>query len=75
MDATQALAERSRSATWRGSVRISKVCSARCPSGSVRPSTERAVWPERAGRCDGMRDIVATIQAEQDEIIRLDHPK
>ena len=27
------------------------------------------------GRCDGMRDIVATIQAEQDEIIRLDHPE
>jgi DNA helicase IV len=27
------------------------------------------------GRCDGMRDIVATIQAEQDEIIRLDHPR
>ena len=31
-----------------------------------RPSTRRAVT--------GMRDIVATIQAEQDEIIRLDHP-
>ena len=27
-----------------------------------------------APRGDGMRDIVATIQAEQDEIIRLDHP-
>jgi DNA helicase IV len=27
-----------------------------------------------AARGDGMRDIVATIQAEQDEIIRLDHP-
>jgi DNA helicase IV len=27
------------------------------------------------GRCDGMRDIVGTIQAEQDEIIRLDHPE
>jgi hypothetical protein len=27
------------------------------------------------GRCDGIRDIVATIQAEQDEIIRLDHPE
>ncbi|MCI4676902.1 RNA polymerase recycling motor ATPase HelR [Candidatus Mycolicibacterium alkanivorans] len=27
-----------------------------------------------ASRGDGMRDIVATIQAEQDEIIRLDHP-
>src|SRR4029077_12224687 len=27
-----------------------------------------------APRADGMRDIVATIQAEQDEIIRLDHP-
>ncbi|MCF6388427.1 AAA family ATPase [Mycobacterium sp. MBM] len=27
-----------------------------------------------APRTDGMRDIVATIQAEQDEIIRLDHP-
>ena len=26
-----------------------------------------------APRCDGMRDIVATIQAEQDQIIRLDH--
>jgi hypothetical protein len=39
------------------------------------PSTVRAAWPERVGRCDGMRDIVATIQAEQDEIIRLDHPE
>ena len=27
-----------------------------------------------APRGDGMRDIVATIQAEQDAIIRLDHP-
>ncbi|MFD2419736.1 RNA polymerase recycling motor ATPase HelR [Amycolatopsis pigmentata] len=27
-----------------------------------------------APRGDGMRDIVATIQAEQDEIIRIDHP-
>ena len=27
-----------------------------------------------APRGEGMRDIVATIQAEQDEIIRLDHP-
>ncbi len=27
-----------------------------------------------APRGDGMRDIIATIQAEQDEIIRLDHP-
>ncbi|MBC8092607.1 MAG: DUF2075 domain-containing protein, partial [Pseudonocardia sp.] len=27
-----------------------------------------------APRGDGMRDIVATVQAEQDEIIRLDHP-
>ncbi|OBA96205.1 helicase, partial [Mycobacteriaceae bacterium 1482268.1] len=27
-----------------------------------------------APRGDGMRDIVATIQAEQDEIVRLDHP-
>lgn len=27
-----------------------------------------------APRAEGMRDIVATIQAEQDEIIRLDHP-
>ncbi|MGH3615807.1 MAG: RNA polymerase recycling motor ATPase HelR [Pseudonocardia sp.] len=27
-----------------------------------------------APRGDGMRDIVATIQAEQDEIIRVDHP-
>lgn len=27
-----------------------------------------------APRGDGMRDIVATIQAEQDEVIRLDHP-
>ncbi|WP_319452824.1 MULTISPECIES: RNA polymerase recycling motor ATPase HelR [unclassified Mycobacterium] len=27
-----------------------------------------------APRGDGMRDIVATIQAEQDQIIRLDHP-
>jgi hypothetical protein len=27
--------------------------------------------PKRAGRCDGIRDIVATIQAKKDEIIRL----
>ena len=27
-----------------------------------------------APRGEGMRDIVATIQAEQDQIIRLDHP-
>jgi hypothetical protein len=26
-------------------------------------------------RCDGIRDIAATIQAEQDEIIRLNHPE
>ncbi|MFG3701147.1 hypothetical protein ACGF5C_25030 [Micromonospora sp. NPDC047620] len=37
------------------------------------PSTKRAVWPERAGPCDGIRDVGATIQAEQDEIIQLDH--
>lgn len=37
-----------------------------------RPPTSRAAV--NAPRGEGMRDIVATIQVEQDEIIRLDHP-
>jgi FAD binding domain len=32
-----------RTATWRGPVTISKICSASCPRGSARPSAERAV--------------------------------
>jgi len=49
-----------------------------------RPGSDNELGDERgdaallaavnAPRGDGMRDIVATIQAEQDEIIRLDHP-
>ena len=43
-------------ATWHGSAKTRPICSASCPTGSARPSTERAVWPE-GGRYDGMRDI------------------
>jgi 2-polyprenyl-6-methoxyphenol hydroxylase-like FAD-dependent oxidoreductase len=32
-----------RTATWRGSVMISRICSASCPRGSALPSAERAV--------------------------------
>ena len=32
-----------RTATWHGSVKISRICSAGCPSGSALPSAERAV--------------------------------
>ncbi|MBX7434054.1 AAA family ATPase [Mycobacterium sp. Y57] len=39
------------------------------------PSSDAALLAAvNAPRGEGMRDIVATIQAEQDEIIRLDHP-
>ena len=46
------------------------------PDGSERGGTGDAALlaAVNAPRGDGMRDIVATIQAEQDEIIRLDHP-
>ncbi|QLL10091.1 DUF2075 domain-containing protein [Mycobacterium vicinigordonae] len=41
----------------------------------VGSSTDTALLAAvNAPRGEGMRDIVATIQAEQDEIIRLDHP-
>ena len=44
--------------------------------GNVRGGRGDSALPAavNAPRGDGMRDIVATIQAEQDEIIRLDHP-
>ncbi|PRC58833.1 helicase, partial [Mycobacterium sp. ITM-2017-0098] len=38
------------------------------------PSDVALLAAVNAPRGDGMRDIVATIQAEQDAIIRLDHP-
>ena len=38
------------------------------------PNDSALLAAVNAPRGDGMRDIVATIQAEQDEIIRLDHP-
>ncbi|HKV19610.1 MAG TPA: UvrD-helicase domain-containing protein, partial [Mycobacterium sp.] len=46
------------------------------PDGDARDGTGDAALlaAVNAPRGDGMRDIVATIQAEQDEIIRLDHP-
>ena len=47
------------------------------PSGDTRvdPSADAALLAAvNAPRGEGMRDIVMTIQAEQDEIIRLDHP-
>ncbi len=43
------------------------------PDGGVRGDAA-LLAAVNAPRGDGMRDIVATIQAEQDEIIRLDHP-
>lgn len=42
--------------------------------GSVVRGDSALLAAVTAPRGDGMRDIVATIQAEQDEIIRLDHP-
>jgi DNA helicase IV len=46
------------------------------PDGNERGGTGDAALlaAVNAPRGDGLRDIVATIQAEQDEIIRLDHP-
>ncbi|CAN5706854.1 RNA polymerase recycling motor ATPase HelR [soil metagenome] len=38
------------------------------------PNDSALLAAVNAPRGDGMRDIVATIQSEQDEIIRLDHP-
>ncbi|NUS63510.1 MAG: DUF2075 domain-containing protein [Saccharothrix sp.] len=43
------------------------------PDGSARGDAA-LLAAVNAPRGEGMRDIVATIQAEQDEIIRLDHP-
>jgi len=43
------------------------------PAGSERGDAA-LLAAVNAPRGDGMRDIVATIQAEQDEIVRLDHP-
>ncbi|WP_433799334.1 RNA polymerase recycling motor HelD [Actinomycetospora sp. CA-084318] len=44
-------------------------------TGTGEPGSDAALLAAvNAPRGDGMRDIVATIQAEQDEIIRLDHP-
>ncbi|MDQ3990670.1 MAG: AAA family ATPase, partial [Actinomycetota bacterium] len=47
-----------------------------CPGGAERGGRgdSALLAAVNAPRGDGMRDIVATIQAEQDEIIRLDHP-
>jgi DNA helicase IV len=44
------------------------------PDGSVGGTDAALLAAVDAPRGDGMRDIVATIQAEQDEIIRLAHP-
>src|SRR6202000_2809030 len=47
------------------------------PSGGIEEGSSEdwaLLAAVNAPRGDGMRDIVATIQAEQDEIIRLDHP-
>ncbi|MFD3743579.1 RNA polymerase recycling motor ATPase HelR [Nocardia sp. NPDC058633] len=44
------------------------------PDGSEGGADAALLAAVDAPRGDGMRDIVATIQAEQDEIIRLDHP-
>jgi DNA helicase IV len=46
------------------------------PDGSERGGSgdDALLAAVNAPRGDGMRDIVATIQAEQDEIIRLEHP-
>ena len=49
--------------------------SRRCAARRRRPDADAALLAAvNAPRGEGMRDIVATIQAEQDEIIRLDHP-
>ena len=44
------------------------------PDGGDRDADAVLLAAVNAPRGEGMRDIVATIQAEQDEIIRLDHP-
>jgi DNA helicase IV len=44
------------------------------PAAGDEPGDSALLAAVNAPRGDGMRDIVATIQAEQDEIIRLDHP-
>ncbi|MFG1770339.1 RNA polymerase recycling motor ATPase HelR [Nocardia salmonicida] len=44
------------------------------PDGSEGGADAALLAAVDAPRGDGMRDIVATIQAEQDEIIRLEHP-
>ena len=44
------------------------------PDGADRDADAVLLAAVNAPRGEGMRDIVATIQAEQDEIIRLDHP-
>jgi DNA helicase IV len=44
------------------------------PDAGDHPGDEALLAAVNAPRGEGMRDIVATIQAEQDEIIRLDHP-
>ncbi|WP_197379260.1 RNA polymerase recycling motor ATPase HelR [Mycolicibacterium mengxianglii] len=44
------------------------------PAGENADSDAALLAAVNAPRGDGMRDIVATIQAEQDRIIRLDHP-
>ncbi|MFC6012106.1 RNA polymerase recycling motor ATPase HelR [Nocardia lasii] len=44
------------------------------PDGGEAGTDAALLAAVNAPRGDGMRDIVATIQSEQDEIIRLDHP-
>ncbi|MFC9896459.1 RNA polymerase recycling motor ATPase HelR [Nocardia sp. NPDC127579] len=44
------------------------------PDGAVHGADAALLAAVNAPRGAGMRDIVATIQAEQDEIIRLEHP-
>ena len=44
------------------------------PEWRMSAGMRRLLAAVNAPRGEGMRDIVATIQAEQDEIIRLDHP-
>ncbi|MEU8898219.1 RNA polymerase recycling motor ATPase HelR [Nocardia sp. NPDC048505] len=44
------------------------------PSGAEHGADAALLAAVNAPRGQGMRDIVATIQAEQDEIIRLEHP-
>ena len=46
-------------ATWPGSARTRPICAASCPSGSAPPSTERAVWPERAAAMMDARHLLS----------------